>query len=380
MLSTFLGLALVSPGSAVSPTLMFDHRGFLMLDKGHGEGKQYVCYDGFNDEAARMACRSMGYGRALYYQKGLAGDPQGHDPRVISRVECPRGASKASECDFETSNERICPKFGTVGLECSEEPNVWYKPRCRGSCTVDDCKRVNLGYPGDCSGCEWCKWVGSRRLEAASASPVPYPSASPIPAGDDVGPEDGGYDPKFDIGTCDQLELTRGGNCVGTTAYGEDHECEFTALGSFTLDVTRWDSPNLPLVPFTCSYENLQFPNGKKYCTHPPDMEVVSKGDKLTWKTEFHTSTHQWEICAGTSAPGRRRSEDAVSPKKAEDSPKVEDSSTCSWFVNCDLPEEVAPDEPVVGCCIPFFKCTFVKEGINVCAPAQPFPFRRLLD
>jgi len=126
-------------------------------------------------------------------------------------------------------------------------------------------------------------------VECTGGSFPPTPAPTNFPTVD-------GQQAKFDIGSCDHLEVTENGNCVATKVYGNNHDCEITVIGDFTLDVQEWDVE----ANGTCRYDYLKLPNGDKFCTDSPQGLAVSNGEKLEWHTDQSVTKDGWKICASS--------------------------------------------------------------------------------
>jgi len=170
---------------------------------------------------------------------------------------------------------------GCLGVTSDESnPNFYFPVK-----NIDESERHSVDGGVlillNCSGGTW----------PPTPAPTNYPTVQP-------------GDAKFDIGSCDHLEVTNGGNCVATKSYGNNHDCEIMVLGDFVLDVRDWEVENHS----TCNYDYLKLPNGDKFCTNSPQGQSVANGEKMEWHTDYSVTREGWEICAGSA---RRREEDA---------------------------------------------------------------------
>eukprot|EP01045_Picozoa_sp_COSAG04_P012827 COSAG04_NODE_879_length_9676_cov_154.321499_4_plen_582_part_00 len=97
----------------------------------NGGGWDAVCDDYFNDYAATVFCRELGYAEGLHH-----GTTHGDSTFAADDIQCPQGAESISECSTHTSPYTDnCADSETVGLECS---GTYTPAQCAaGSCTCE---------------------------------------------------------------------------------------------------------------------------------------------------------------------------------------------------------------------------------------------------
>jgi len=105
------------------------------------------------------------------------------------------------------------------------------------------------------------------------------------------------------VGNCPVLEVTAGGNCIGTKTYGNSQSCNFKVNRQVRLTVPKWsvermgeDFSSVGGDEAECyDYVDLA---GREYCGgHSPANQVVRPGQTLRWKTNGRVTAGGWKIC-----------------------------------------------------------------------------------
>lgn len=112
----------IAPSSCTSGTCSSTSISAGRLEVSFSDGSSWgtVCDDGFDDEAADVICREMGFNSGTMLDSSYVADGDFTNTILMDQVFCPADSEDFSDCTYEGAHD--CVHWEDVGLSCSALP------------------------------------------------------------------------------------------------------------------------------------------------------------------------------------------------------------------------------------------------------------------